>query len=624
MQKTIGKYELQRLLGKGSMGEVYLGIDPTLGREVAIKTILAGPITDSEGDGKTRFAREARAMAALNHPNIVTIFDFGTEEGTHYLAMEYLEGDDLATLIDRGTPDKLQLLDILAQATEGLGYAHHCGIVHRDVKPGNILVAFRGKRAMAKLLDFGVASVDRSNLTEKGVWMGTVNYMAPEYLDSGKASPTSDLFAVGVIIYEIVSGGRKPFQGDSTTAILNAILRKAPEKIPEAELRGIPPAVLTVMDKALAKDPAQRYASAEDLADALREALAAPLTPAPEEPRQQIIVGKGGGATCLSLRVAVRQAQPGSVIVILPGLYREAVVVDKELTFQGEGPAAEIVVEAPTGPCLTMDAARCTVRGVTLQNKDGDTAVDLRSGHTALEACVLQQLRVAGGASAVLTNCEVTGSCTCPAILLETAASLTAADALVTNPQGQGLRLQSGAQITAQDTRFEDNPLGSAELGSGSAAQFLRCQFVGSQFAGVLAFEGAKATLKDCLLSGHEGAGLHALGSAQIDLKACRIMDNHGLGVAVVDAARAVLEDCDIAANGQPGLMVHRGGSARLSQCRVLNGKSLGIACHQDGGLALDACVVQGNALGGILLGPGAGAPELKPNNDLQDPVLQG
>ena len=622
MLKTIGKYEILRLLGKGSMGEVYLGIDPTLGREVAIKTILAGPITDSDGDGKSRFSREARAMAALNHPNIVTIFDFGTEEGTHFLAMEYLEGDDLATLIERGTLDKLQLLEILAQATEGLGYAHHCGIIHRDVKPGNILVAFRGKRAMAKLLDFGVASVDRSNLTEKGVWMGTVNYMAPEYLDTGKASPSADLFAVGVIIYEILSGGRKPFQGDGTTAILNAILMKQPESLAEADLRGIPPAVLKVMDTALAKDPAQRYDTAEDLADALREALKAPVAPV-EEARPQIIVGKGGGATCLSLRVAVRQAQPGSVIVVLPGLYREAVVVDKELTFLGEGPADEIVVESPTGPCLTVAAARCAVRGLTLQNKEGGIALELRSGHTALEACVLQQVRVAGGASAFLTSCEVSGSRQEPAILLEPGATLTTADSCLTNPGGVGLRVQNSAQVTAKDTRFQDNPLGSVELGSGSASHFLRCGFMGSRFAGVLAFEGAKATLEDCLLSGHDGAGLHALAGAQIQMRACRILDNDGLGVSLVDASRATLEDCDLSANGQPGLMLHRGGSAHLSHCRLVGGRSLGVTCHQDAVLAMDGCLLQGNALGGILLGPGAGLPELAPDNALEDPVLR-
>ena len=489
MLKTIGKYEILRLLGKGSMGEVYLGVDPTLGREVAIKTILAGPVTDAEGDGTARFAREARAMAALNHPNIVTIYDFGTEEGSHYLAMEYLEGNDLATLIDRGKLTKTQLLEILAQATEGLGYAHQCGIVHRDVKPGNILVTFRGKRAMAKLMDFGVASVDRSSLTEQGVWMGTVSYMAPEYLDTGKATATSDLFAIGVIIYEILTGGRKPFTGEGTTAILNAILRKPVDIIPDAELRGVPPAVLAVMSKALAKDPAERYGSAEELAEALRAALAAPM-PAPvrEEPPVQIVVGKGGGATCLSLRVAVRQAQPGSVILVLPGLYRESVQVDKPLTFQGEGPAGEVVVESPSGSCFTVATGSCTLRGLTLQARSGAPSLDQQSGASLVEGCLIKQVRVAPGASVRLASCEIYGTREQPAILVETGGSLDCAESSVGNPLGLGLRVQPGARVKATSTRFEDNHLGSGELGSGSQAQFQRCAFLGSRFAGILAF----------------------------------------------------------------------------------------------------------------------------------------
>ena len=619
MLKTIGKYEIQRLLGKGSMGEVYLGVDPTLGREVAIKTILAGPMADQEADGKARFSREARAMAALNHPNIITIFDFGTEEHNHYLVMEYLEGEDLASHIERGALDKLALLEVLAQACEGLGYAHHCGIVHRDVKPGNILVTFRGKRPMAKLLDFGVASVDRSNLTEQGVWMGTVSYMAPEYLDTGKASPSSDLFAIGVIIYEILSGGRKPFQGEGTTAILNAILRKPAERIPDAELQRIPPAILAVMDRALAKDPAQRYDSAEDLADALRESLTAPL-PAAEEPRPQVKVGKGAGANCLSLRVAVRQAQPGTTIVVLPGLYREAVVVDKDLTFQGEGPAAEIVVESPAGAALTIETPHCKVLGLTLQSRSGDLALEVRSGQVELDGCGIQHARVASGAGAALGNCVVTGRGARPAILVESGATLNTVDCSVSNPEGLGLRGLAGAQITARDTRFENNPMGSAEVGG--TAQFTRCGFLGSRSAGVLALEGARITLEDCLLSGHEGAGLHAIRDAQIQMATCLILDNPGLGLSVVDNGKATLSNCDISANGQPGILLHRGGGASLAKCRLVGGHSLGIACYQDAALAMDGCVIRGNALGGILLGPGAGDPELN-DNELEDSVLR-
>lgn len=621
MFKTIGKYEILRLLGKGSMGEVYLGLDPLLGREVAIKTIQSSSAFD--GEGEVRFTREARAMAALNHPHIITLFDFGSVGDRHFLAMEYLDGSDLSVLIQDGAHTKLQLLEALAQACEGLGYAHSCGIVHRDVKPGNILVTTKGNRLLAKLLDFGVASVDRSNLTEQGVWMGTVSYMAPEYLDTGKATATSDLFAIGAIIYEILSGGRKPFPGESTTAILTAILRKPAEPLSGNDLAGVPPEVIAVMDRALAKDPAKRYRNAEELASALRAALTCPLRAGLEEARQPIVVGKGGGATCLSLRVAVRQAQPGTVIILLPGTYKEAVRVDKALTFQGEGDPAAIVLESPTGPCLTVAASGCTVSGFTLQGKDEGPAVDLHAGPTALKNCALSGLRLAPGVRASLKDCTVTGSGPLPAVLVETGATLDAAGTTLTSPAGLGLRLAPGAQFLGEDLRLEDSPWGAAELGPGSSAHLIRCSLLRSRFAGILAYEGAQAQLEDCLLSGHEGAGLHAMAGARVQLSACRILGNEGMGLSIVDGGKALLEDCDITANGQPGVLLHRGGSAHLSQCRLVDGHSLGIACHQDGELVLDHCLIRGNALGGLLLGPGAGDPDLTKGNQLEDSILR-
>jgi len=156
MLGKIGKFELIRPLGQGAMGEVYLAKDPVLGRQVAVKTIRLG---SSFGDEATaRFEREAQVAGSLNHPNVVTVFEFGEDEGVHYLAMEHVDGEDLNSLIRSGLA-QAELLELLAQACEGLAYAHERGIVHRDIKPSNILVARSGKRRVAKLMDFGVALV---------------------------------------------------------------------------------------------------------------------------------------------------------------------------------------------------------------------------------------------------------------------------------------------------------------------------------------------------------------------------------------------------------------------------------------------------------------------------------
>jgi hypothetical protein len=578
MIHALGKYEVLRLLGKGTMGEVYLGRDPLLDRLVALKTIQSG--SAFAGEEQARFEREARAMASLNHPGIVTIYDFGVSDGVYFLAMEYLEGEDLASLIQRGTLTKLELLEVVVQVCEGLGYTHAQGIVHRDVKPANILVALGGRAPVAKLLDFGVAAVDRSTLTAQGTWMGTASYMAPEYLDSGKASPSADLFAAGVIIYEILSGGRRPFPGETPAAVLGAILHKPPLELDPADTEGIPSAVLEVMERALAKDPALRHATGEELAEALRGALASPPGPGASRARQ-ILVGRGGGASYLSLRVALRQAQDGDVIEVLPGLYRESLVLDKAVTLQGGGDGAECVVESPSGSCVAVEAASCALRGLTFRGRDAAPALDLLAGSLTLE------------------NCSVL------------------------NPAGPGLRLGAEHPLEATDCRFESQGAEAAILEPGSTSRFLRCTFGGGGAAGVLALEGAQATLEDCTLAGEGAAGLHALGGARIRLTECRLEQNQGLGLSLVDGARAELDGCRISGNGEPGLLLHRQGSASLTRCQVTDGRSFGIACHGGAVLALAHTEVRGNAQGGILLAEGVADPAFGDGNTLEDAVLR-
>ena len=269
MFDKLGKFEIHRLLGHGAMGEVYLGVDPTIGREVAIKTILAA--TAGGEEAKARFAREAKAAGILNHPNLVTIYEFGEDQGVLYIAMEFVKGHDLEELLRDQSLSHSEVLEVLAQVCDGLDFAHHNHIVHRDIKPSNVRVLRDGRRLVAKVMDFGVARVGNSDMTATGMVMGTVSYMAPEYIRSGKPDPRSDLFAIGVMLYEALSG-RKPFSGDTTPTILYKIVNEPPEPIDMEALQGISPATRSVLERALVKDPDQRYQTAADFARALRAA----------------------------------------------------------------------------------------------------------------------------------------------------------------------------------------------------------------------------------------------------------------------------------------------------------------------------------------------------------------
>ncbi|WP_243287385.1 serine/threonine-protein kinase [Geothrix terrae] len=269
MFEKLGKFEIKRVLGNGAMGEVYLGEDPSIGREVAIKTIL--PSAAQGDEAKERFAREARAAGVLNHPNLVTIYEFGEDQGVLYIAMEFVKGHDLDELLRDQSLTRSETLEVLAQVCDGLGFAHRQHIVHRDIKPTNVRVQRDGRRLHAKVMDFGVAKISNSDMTATGMVMGTVSYMAPEYIRTGKPDPRSDLFAVGVMLYECLSG-RKPFAGDTTPTVLYKIVNEAPEPLEVGMLQGISPAIRSVLDRSLAKDPDARFQTAEDLAKALRAA----------------------------------------------------------------------------------------------------------------------------------------------------------------------------------------------------------------------------------------------------------------------------------------------------------------------------------------------------------------
>ena len=269
MFEKLGKFEINRILGNGAMGEVYLGVDPSIGREVAIKTIL--PSAAQGGDAKERFAREARAAGVLNHPNLVTIYEFGEDQGVLYIAMEFVKGHDLDELLNEQSLSRSEALEVLAQVCDGLGFAHRQAIVHRDIKPTNVRVQRDGRRLHAKVMDFGVAKISNSDMTATGMVMGTVSYMAPEYIRTGKPDPRSDLFAVGVMLYESLSG-RKPFSGDTTPTVLYKIVNEEPEPIETEKLQGISPAIRSVLERSLSKNPDDRFQTAEELAKALRAA----------------------------------------------------------------------------------------------------------------------------------------------------------------------------------------------------------------------------------------------------------------------------------------------------------------------------------------------------------------
>jgi len=266
----LGRYEVLNELGKGAMGVVYLAKDPVIGRLVAIKTIKTSQSDDDDSESREfreRFVREAQTAGILSHPNIVTIHDIGedTDSRASFIAMEYIEGRNLKSLItEKNKFSWDEIADLIAQIGEALDYAHRKGIIHRDIKPANIILTTDGK---VKITDFGIAKVASSNLTTTGQFLGTPNYMSPEQVSGAPVDGRSDIFSLGVVLYELLTN-RKPFQGDNLTAISYKIVHE--DFTPPAELSSeVPPEFNPIVARAMAKDPWNRYQRGKDMALAL-------------------------------------------------------------------------------------------------------------------------------------------------------------------------------------------------------------------------------------------------------------------------------------------------------------------------------------------------------------------
>ena len=271
--KSLGRYQIRGVLGKGAMGLVYDGTDPQLDRRVAIKTILTSTLDEATAKHYAmRFRREVRAVAKLNHPNIVQVYDFGTEGDLAYIVMEFIQGKELKDYFDtKHAFDLGTIFKLMIQLLEALDFAHEAGVIHRDVKPANLMIDAAGN---VKLADFGVARMTEAEggeaeATRAGAMVGTPSYMSPEQIQGQKIDGRSDVFSAGVLFYQFLTG-RKPFEGTGF-ALARKIVQEDPP--PPSSLVQIPAVIDGVVARALAKEADQRYPNARSFAAALKRIL---------------------------------------------------------------------------------------------------------------------------------------------------------------------------------------------------------------------------------------------------------------------------------------------------------------------------------------------------------------
>jgi serine/threonine-protein kinase len=312
--KKLGRYEILSELGKGAMGIVYKAVDPLIDRTVAIKTINLNLSGDEIAGFVKRFNREAKSAGRLNHPNIVTIYDVGRADDTAFIAMEYLEGQELKEIIaSKQTLQPERIVEMTAQVADALAFAHDHGVVHRDIKPANIMVLRNG---VVKIMDFGIAMTSSGSQTQAGTILGSPIYMSPEQVSGTTVDGRSDIFSLGAVLYELLTG-ISVFGGENSTltSIMYQVINEMPNS-PTSVNPSIPVAFDYIVAKAMAKEPEHRYQSAREMADDLRNfKTLATSTPLPfqasSEKRSGEYSGKEGDAT-LVLDTNKPLAVPGS------------------------------------------------------------------------------------------------------------------------------------------------------------------------------------------------------------------------------------------------------------------------------------------------------------------------
>jgi TolB-like protein len=407
--ERIGRFEVLSELGEGGMGQLCRARDPKLGRDVAIK-LVAERFSDSR-EHQLRFEQEARAASALNHPNIITIYDIGEHQGFQYIAMELVEGQDLRTFAGERPRSMRRLADIATQIAEGLAAAHEHGIVHRDLKPENVMVTSLG---FVKILDFGLAKLIPSQVgsdettagyelaTRAGMVVGTTGYMSPEQARGTKLDHRSDQFSFGTMLYEMLAGQR-PFRGVTRLDTLTAILHHEPEDLTRLNPK-VPRALWDVVRRCLAKDPDDRYASTRELAQALarvrdtipdsQTGLTAAMRRLPRvRPTAALVAGAVAAAALVVLGLWLgRSRAPAGAVG--SAAKRVAVLPFRDLSGRPEGNLIGEGFAETVGVRLGSDRRVAVLPAVAIDETGGDLAALVR--RTGAQAVVRGSLQFEG------------------------------------------------------------------------------------------------------------------------------------------------------------------------------------------------------------------------------------
>ena len=617
--RPFGDYDRYEVLGRGGFGVVYRARHRVLDRIVALK--LLDPSATADPGFADRFRREAATAARLDHPNIVTIHNVGEVSGRLYIDMRYVPGETLSALISREAPMPLdRTIAILRQVADALDHAHAELVVHRDVKPANVLVEANGR---ASLADFGLARPAANSQAGATNTLpniaGTLPYMAPEQFDDEVPGPPADRYALGVVAYQMLAGVL-PFPGPTVGRLIRQVMGT-----PAPSLRGVRPdlplAIDDAIQKMLAKEPTDRFSRARMLVDALESAIP-----------KGLVVDASGGGTHRSVIEAVAAAPPGARIVVRPGTYAGPVVLSGTIGLVAEGPRDQVIIEG-TGTCaVEVTGGRPKVSSLTLRVVEAGTgsvpALRISGGRPTIMNCNASSTMghgidvVGARANPSVTACVV-HDCKEYGIWVREKARGTFERCEVDGDSSFGIAVSDRSDPVVRDCAFRvGGGLSGIMVHSQGKGTFERCEVDGGSFFGIVVRDRSDPVVRDCVfrveatgisvgsqgkgtferceVAGNANAGITVSDGGDPVVRECTFRDGLPAGIFVHTQGKGTFERCEVVSNALAGIEVREGGDPVVRECTFRDGKASGILVHTQGKGTFERCEVVGNAYAGI------------------------
>jgi F-box protein 11 len=646
-----GAYTAGKSLGQGGFGITYLGSDVRLARPVAIKEFFpAGCIRqggevqpaggwnpESYEDAKSRFLQEGQLLARFNHPGIVRVFTTFEENGTAYLVMEYLRGKSLGMLAQEsgGKLPEAQAVNFIQQVGQALETVHQEGLLHRDIKPDNIMVTADGR---VVLIDFGTAKEYAAGKTQSHTVTLTPGYAPLEqYAQRAHRAAFTDVYALAATLYHLVTGQCPVPATDRAIGVTLPPVRQVNPQVGER--------VAQAVMQGLALEVNKRPQSVRDFLRALSGQARETFAPVPDVGRRAavpekpvVIVSQKGQGQYRSINEAIKEARPGTRIMIRAGVYQEGIILYKSVELVGDGRLEDIVVESLDSSCLVMRTAYALVRGLTLRCRAGEKglscfAVEVPQGRLLLEdcdissdslscigvysesaepqirRCQIHDAQHAGvffyeNASGLVEDCDIFANCLTGVQIIEKSNPVILG-CRIYNQKQTGLFVHSNAQGTIEDCEIYGNAFAGVEIKQAGNPVIRRCRIHNQKQCGMLFHQEARGTVEECDIYGDEQVGIEIREGADPVIRLCRIHDEEQSGIFVHTNALGTIEDCTILENGHAGINISLGSKPVIRRCKINRNGYEGIWVQAHSGGTVEDCDLTDNARGAWDIEPG-------------------